>query len=246
MNIVFQDIKITFSKPIIEKKISEILTEKKIACIATINSNIIVHAYKRPEYKDVLNANTFNICDGSLLAKTISILFKEKLESYPGPDFFIDIISQKKYRSFFVGSTNDILMKLKDRLVSYDSCIENMSFLELPYCTLENFDYDSIATLINLDKPDFIWVSLGAPKQEEFSARLSKHVNSGLIVSVGAAFSFYSNTVKRAPTFIIKNHLEWFWRLLIEPKKTSKRLVQEIIYMPIIIFKELFRHRLLK
>ena len=93
--------------------------------------------------------------------------------------------------------------------------------------------------------PDFIWVSLGAPKQEEFSSLLVKHINHGLIVSVGAAFDFYSNLskVKRAPIYIQTLRLEWLYRLYKQPKKTFKRLKNEFFYMPIILIKELIKEK---
>lgn len=84
-----------------------------------------------------------------------------------------------------------------------------MTFYELPFLRVEEFDYPAIAKMIEDDGADIIWVALGAPKQEQFMARLNPYLKRGVQIAVGAAFKFYSGTgEKYAPLWIRKHHLE--------------------------------------
>ena len=67
--------------------------------------------------------------------------------------------------------------------------------------SVESFNYDLISQKINDTKPDFIWVGLGAPKQEIFMSKLEPFINKGLMIGVGAAFNFYNGTIKEVLIF---------------------------------------------
>lgn len=235
-------ISIIFGKKNIYQRINQIFTKSKKAMIFTINSNIIVNSYLNLNYLETIKQSCFNICDGSVLASAISLIHNKKVQSYPGPDFFIDIISTQKYSHAFIGSSKEILKGLKGELKKYDPKIENSLFLDLPFTTVENFNYNEISDKINHRSVDFIWISLGAPKQEFFSSLLIGQIDRGIIVAVGAAFDFYSGLDNiRCPKILRKLKLEWLFRLIKQPIKTFIRLKNEILYMPVILAKEYFR-----
>ena len=235
----FMDITIVFNKDEIRNKIES----NQTGTISTINANIMVNAYKNSAYKEILNNNVFNICDGSLLVPIIHLFNRTNFSSYPGPDFFMDRILEKKFKHVFIGATREVLNGLQKELVEIDSEIKNNLFYELPFKDVNEFNYAEIAKKINKEKPDFIWVSLGAPKQEVFAYNLHKYIDKGFLVSVGAAFDFYSGLghVNRCPKVLREFKLEWLYRVIKQPSKTIKRLKVELFYMPIIIVKELFK-----
>lgn len=80
----------------------------------------------------------------------------------------------------------------------------------------------AIVARINETKPDFIWVGLGAPKQEKWMAAHQGRV-SGLMVGVGAGFDYYAGNIKRAPEWMQKSNMEWFYRLIQDPKRLFSR-----------------------
>lgn len=232
------DINITSNRTDIRR----IIIRENKGVIATINANILQHAFNNESYRILLQNNTINICDGSMVALIFNVIMKVKIVPYAGPDFFIDYIKESKYKHAFIGTTEKILEGLRANLSKYDGDIENSLFLPLPYKSVEDFDYMEISKKINAVKPDFIWVSLGAPKQEEFSSELFRYINSGFIVPVGAAFDFYSynGASNRCPLFLRRLKLEWLFRLWVQPKRTSKRLMLELVFIPIIFWREVF------
>lgn len=77
---------------------------------------------------------------------------------------------------------------------------------------------EQIVSLINDSKADFVWVGLGAPKQEIFMAKHQGLIN-GLMAGIGGVFKNISGDIKRAPQFMIKHNMEWLYRFIKEPKR---------------------------
>ena len=75
---------------------------------------------------------------------------------------------------------------------------------------------------INKTKPDFVWIGLGAPKQEKWMAEHQGKID-GLMLGVGAGFDYYAENIKRAPMWMQKSNLEWLYRLMQDPKRLFKR-----------------------
>jgi N-acetylglucosaminyldiphosphoundecaprenol N-acetyl-beta-D-mannosaminyltransferase len=72
-------------------------------------------------------------------------------------------------------------------------------------------------------KPDIVWVALGSPKQEQLIHRIRGVLPSSWWLGVGISFSFLTGDVKRAPKWVQKLGLEWFHRVIQEPKRLFKR-----------------------
>jgi N-acetylglucosaminyldiphosphoundecaprenol N-acetyl-beta-D-mannosaminyltransferase len=77
--------------------------------------------------------------------------------------------------------------------------------------------------MINDARPDVLWVGLGCPKQDQWIYKHKDRLKVPMAVGVGAAFSFFAETVKRSPEWVEKNGFEWLWRFIQEPKKLWKR-----------------------
>ncbi len=234
----FLGINFLFDKKEIERKMKAYIEKRQVEYVCAVNANTVTVASNNPEYQTIINDSGFNLCDGSLVALSYSNIYKEPVSSYPGPDFFIDYLSKRKYKSFFLGSTEELLKSLKQKLVKYDPEILDMPFYSPPFVHLDNFDYQTIGKMINKSNADIIWVSLGAPKQEEFMYRLKPYLKKGVMVGVGAAFSFYGDeNYKRAPEFIRKIHLEWLHRNFVDPS-TLPRFMRQILTLPLLIHRE--------
>ena len=81
---------------------------------------------------------------------------------------------------------------------------------------------EDVVRMINEAKPDFVWVGLGAPKQERWMAVHEDRVQA-LMVGVGAAFDYEAGNIRRAPQWMQKHNLEWLYRLMQDPKRLFKR-----------------------
>ena len=79
-----------------------------------------------------------------------------------------------------------------------------------------------LAERINACEPDFIWIAIGAPRQENLMNRLNGQVN-GVMIAVGGVFNILSGKAKNAPQWMQELCLEWVSRLLNEPRRLFKR-----------------------
>jgi N-acetylglucosaminyldiphosphoundecaprenol N-acetyl-beta-D-mannosaminyltransferase len=239
MNLSVNGITIQFNKAKIENTIKTTINSSSKGYICTINANLLTEANKNENFRFVLNNSLLNTCDGSFLAKSLSWVFNDRLEAWPGPDFFLEILKNKNYKYYFLGSNQKTLSVLKKNLLPNYPWIDDSKFTSLPYLGVDQFDYDKISHDINDFQADIVWLSLGAPKQEVFASKLLPYLNNGIIICVGAAFDFYGRKKgTRAPFFVRKLGLEWIWRIFTSPKKTIIRLQREVVTIPKILFKE--------
>lgn len=233
-------IRYEFDIPSIHRTIEEYVEQGKPGYICVADGNILSITQKNKEYKDIINGSIFSICDSSWVPIFIKWIYNRKYKVYCGADIFKDIVQQGKYRMIFLGSDKERLDALQNNLVKYNKDVLGMTFSELPFCNVDNFDYEGIARLINDDGADIIWVSLGAPKQEIFMSRLKPHLKKGVIIAIGAAFNFFCGlqyAPKRAPKWMIDNHLEFIYRIFQEPRKQIKRCFGIICAVPPLLIK---------
>jgi N-acetylglucosaminyldiphosphoundecaprenol N-acetyl-beta-D-mannosaminyltransferase len=93
-----------------------------------------------------------------------------------------------------------------------------------------------IVDQINAASPDFLFVGLGAPKQEYWMYNNRQELNGGIALGIGVSFEFVGGIVARAPTILQRTGLEWLFRLLSEPKRLWKRyLVGNVTFCRLVL-----------
>lgn len=85
-------------------------------------------------------------------------------------------------------------------------------------------DEAQVVAAINEKKPDVLFVCLGAPKQEIFMANHREDLQVGLMVGLGGSLDGFAGNVKRAPQWMIRMNLEWFYRLTKEPRRLGRMM----------------------
>jgi len=237
----FFNVKLEFDREVVNQTIQSTIETGGKGYVCAIESNNLAIANKNTDFNNVVNGALINICDGSNVAWVLSKIYKKNFRSFTGSDLFMHYVNMGCYKQYFLGNTREILEALRENLSKIDSKISEMAFDELPFRAVDEFDYKSIAQTINNDKPDIVWVSLGAPKQEEFMSLLLPHLNRGVLFGVGAAFNFKANIgrVKRAPEWMRKLRLEWLYRAFNEPGKNIPRYWGFIKILPKLMRLEL-------
>ena len=192
-------------------------------CVSNVHTTVM--AYRDPFYRQVQNQAAMALPDG----KPLSIVSKKrghvKAERVPGPDLMPKIfeLSEKKgYRHFFYGSKPETLELLKEKLLYHYPSLQIAGMYSPPFRRLDDKEDAQVIQMINETRPDFIWIALGAPKQEIWMHD-HKGKLSGVMIGVGAAFDFHAGTVKRAPGWMQELCLEWFYRILQDPIRLIPR-----------------------
>lgn len=219
-------IPLEFDKSVVESTIEKTsLVSKGYCCF--VDSYVLSKVSGNNREKNCLLVNALensvvNACDGSYIALLAARLYKKNFSAYNGPELFSKYIYCKD-KQCIIGNTSDVFDKVKARLVREGYTGDNISFIDLPFCDIDSYNYQVIAERINGINPRYIWVSLGAPKQELFMYRMVPFINRGMLLGIGAAVNFYSGEIGEIPSWAIKTHMIWLYRIFTEPKKQIKR-----------------------
>ncbi|HKP32740.1 MAG TPA: WecB/TagA/CpsF family glycosyltransferase, partial [Chitinophagaceae bacterium] len=90
---------------------------------------------------------------------------------------------------------------------------------------------------INLAQPNFVFISLGCPKQEKWMAANYSRINS-VLLGVGGAFAVAAGLQKRSPVWMQRSGLEWLHRLMLEPRRMFKRYLYTNSYFVYLLMKK--------
>lgn len=207
------------------KIITENLDNIKGNYICVSNVHTTVMSYENESYKNIQNAGFMVLPDG----KPLSIISKKRgfkeAKRVTGPDLMemiFKISHEKGYRHYFYGSTQETLDTLEGRLKSKYPNMIITGMYSPPFRKLTDKEDEEIVKNINKTNSDFVWVGLGAPKQEIWMHNHKTKIN-GLMIGVGAGFDYHAGNILRAPLWMQKYSLEWLYRLLQDPKRLFKR-----------------------
>ncbi len=192
-------------------------------CVSNVHTTVM--AFEDECYRAIQNGAVMAIPDGGPLASLGRRRGFPTMERTTGPGYMEEIFrisAEKGYRHYFYGATQQTLDALRSRLQERYPGMEIVGMYSPPFRPLTPEEDAATAAQINEARPDFVWVGLGAPKQEIWMARHKGQV-SGLMVGVGAGFDFHAGNIERAPQWMQKNNLEWLYRLLQDPKRLFKR-----------------------
>lgn len=137
---------------------------------------------------------------------------------------------------FAYGDTKDTLQKFEKKLNKKNDrvIVGKMD----GYTAIDN---DLLVKKINYSGADILLVGLGIPRQFEFVYKNHQNLKTPIVITVGALFTFYSKKIKRAPRWIRKLSLEWFYRFILEPKRLFSRYFIEFPRFIIKILIERFK-----
>lgn len=225
-NILGVNINVTNMKDAV-KIITDNLDEIKGNYICVSNVHTTVMSYEDESYRAIQNRGFMALPDG----KPLSIVSKNKgfkdAERVTGPDLMDEIfkISETKgYSHYFYGSTEETLNTLKEKLSQKYPNIKICGMYSPPFRKLTCHEDKEIINNINESYPDFIWVGLGAPKQEIWMSE-HKDIVKGLMLGVGAGFDYHAGNISRAPKWMQNYSLEWLYRLMQNPKRLWRRYI---------------------
>ena len=192
-------------------------------CVSNVHTTIT--AYEDEGYRRIQNGGIMAIPDGGPLSSIGRRHGHPHMERITGPDYMEAIMKlsiRKGYSHYFYGSTVETLSKLRQYLDIKYPGIRIVGMYSPPFRPMTKDEEHVLVGEINNVQPDFIWVGLGAPKQERWMAIHQGHVH-GLMVGVGAAFDYLAGNIKRAPKWMQKTNLEWLYRLMQDPERLFKR-----------------------
>mgnify|MGYP001046305636 CR=1 FL=1 len=208
--------------------------------IVVVNVSKIVRAQYDDFLKKIINDADLVGADGVPVV-WMSKLFKPEIPGrVNGTDLMEALVAaaaQKGYSVYFFGAEDDVINKV-------------VAFYSKKYPTLKiagarngYFSEDEeidIVKQIRKSNADIMFVGFGSPKKEIFINKYKYQMNVPVIHGVGGSFDVVAGKTKRAPVWMQKYGLEWFFRILQEPKRMLKRyLITNFLFIIFVIMKML-------
>lgn len=203
-------------------------SESRTVCVA--DAHMLVRSYLSPEFNGVLQRSDIVTPDGMPLVVMLKLLGKLRQKRVAGMDIFLQlahIASLTKTPVFFVGCTQEILAKIRDRLgIEYpDLPVAGME--ALPFRPLTSTEDEALIDRIHQSDAGIVLVALGCPKQEIWMDQHRDRIHA-VMVGVGGVFPVYAGELRRAPKWMQTICLEWAFRLLQEPHRLWQRYARVV------------------
>jgi len=224
--------------------IEELIQKRKVSYIVTPNVDHIIKLQRDLEFRKVYREAACVLPDGMPIlwaGKFLGTPLKEKISGSDLVPRLCEIAAQKEYRLFFLGGRPGAADKAKERLSKRLPSLNVAGVYSPPFGFEKNDEEnEKIAKMIKENAPDILLVGLGAPKQEKWIYQHYKKLEIPISMGVGVTFEFVAGMVKRAPYWMQTSGLEWFWRLMMEPRRLWKRyLVEDMQFFRLIVAQKL-------
>lgn len=201
------------------ERTAEFLEGSSLNMIFTPNSEILVDAVKDPKLGDILNNAQLVIPDGIGVVIASKFYRKPLKERVTGVDLMSKMLEQtaaKGGRVYLLGASQE---SVENAAANIKQKHENITIAGIRNGYFTEDDEENIIAEINHSKADLLLVGLGAPKQEKFIYKYKDELQVKVAIGIGGGIDIMSGAKKRAPEFYQKAGLEWFYTLLMQPKR---------------------------
>jgi len=200
----------------------ELLAGDHAAYAVTPNAEIAYEAIRNTELRQLLNGADLMLPDGAgvvLAAKLLGTPLKQKVAGVDFADRLLGVLAESGKKLYLLGSKPGVgelaAQKMREKHPGLLICGIADGYFRDEAAAVEK---------IRISGADVLFVCLGAPKQEQFMVRHQSELPVRLMIGLGGSLDAFAGTVKRAPKWMIRLNLEWFYRLLKEPKRFGRML----------------------
>jgi N-acetylglucosaminyldiphosphoundecaprenol N-acetyl-beta-D-mannosaminyltransferase len=211
----------------VDRIIERARTGGEPAYVVTPNAHHVCLLRDSEEFRRIYDHAWLSLADGTPLVWASRILGTPVPEKVSGSDLLPAIckaIAGTGLRVFFLGgrpgAADAAAQVLQERYPGLS--------IAGTYCPPMGFERDPAESAraveaVRAARPDILFVGLGAPKQEIWMYENRERLGVPVSLGVGVSFEFVAGLVKRAPKWMRKAGLEWFYRLAAEPRRLWKR-----------------------
>lgn len=211
-------------------------SNKSCKMIFAPNVEFIMYAQKDKEFFDILKQSSLSTPDSIGVIIGAKLQGKTFPERIPGQSYFrkvIELSNEKGYSIYLLGGEPGIAEKTKENL---EKIFPNVNIVGVHHGYFDENEEKEVISEINELKPNVLFVALGAPKQEKWIYKHRNELKVDVATGQGGTYDYEAGKIKRAPVWIQKMGMEWFWRLCREPKRIKRQLV-----LPIYLIKVFFK-----
>ena len=200
--------------------------------IVTVNAAILAQADRSEDLKAAIQSGDLVLADGVSIVWASKLLGGELKHRVTGIDLMEQltrVASEERLRVYFLGARPEVVRKVVARVALKFPGVQVAGFSD-GYRGTE--DRDHLVEEIRESRADILFVAMPTPFKELWCASQLEELEVPIVLPVGGAFDVFAGLIPRAPLWMQNVGLEWFWRLLMEPRaKTSRYLVQNSLFV---------------
>jgi N-acetylglucosaminyldiphosphoundecaprenol N-acetyl-beta-D-mannosaminyltransferase len=224
-------------------KLNQWIIKKESAYICVAAAHSVMECVQNPSLYPAFNNSNLTTPDGMAIVWLMRLKGHKSVQRVYGPDLLISACEfgiSRGWRHYFLGGTDQTLAMLTAKLQTTYPDLKIVGHYAPPFRPLSSEENEQILASIRNSQADIVWVGLGSPRQEIWMYENLGRVNASVMVGIGAAFDFLSGSKRQAPRWLQKLGMEWFFRLVSEPKRLWPRYRQYPRFVWLVI-RELLR-----
>lgn len=199
--------------------------EKKITThVITANPIMVMSALDSPDYFRMMRTAELIVPDGTGVVWAAGHVGSPVAERVPGFDLLhrlMEIGERRRWKVYLLGTAKETIEAAAEKLQLQYPQVRIVGVRDGFFGPDEDAE---VIAQIRKAAPDMLFVARGAETQEPWISKYKHELGVPLIMGVGGSFDIISGRLKRAPVFFQKLRLEWFYRLLQEPKRYKRML----------------------
>lgn len=197
----------------------------KGAYILAVNPEKVFALDQNPFLRQMFEKASLLIPDGIGIVLAVRLLYRKKIRRVPGSEFMPNLCkmaADKGHKVFIYGAKEEVNKAAVDKLR-----LQYPSLQIVGRCNgyIDQDKMDELVDQINQSRANILFVALGSPKQEEWIQKYLPKLNVAICQGIGGTLDTIARTVKRAPAVFCRFGLEWFYRLITEPKRIRRQIV---------------------
>lgn len=199
--------------------------------VATVNVDFVVKSLDDPELRYLLQQSSLATADGTPLFWAMRALGARLSERVAGADLVPALAGRaaaKGYSFFLLGAAPGVAEAAAEKLQARFPGLKIVGVHSPPYRPVLEMDI-SILDEISAARPDVLLVAFGNPKQEKWIGMHARKIGVPVMIGIGGTLDFIAGVRRRAPGWMQRLGLEWFYRLAQEPGRLWRRYGADLV-----------------
>lgn len=186
----------------------------------------VIESQRDEELRIIHNRAGMVVPDGMPMVWANHLQGNKHVSRVYGPDLMLatcEASLETGYKHFLYGGAAHVPGLLKDKLTERFPGLQVVGTYSPPFRPLTEEEDKDVCQMIDDSGADIVWIGLSTPKQERWMAAHLGKIKAPVMIGVGAAFDFHAGLKTQAPSWMQKSGMEWFYRLITEPRRLGKR-----------------------
>lgn len=221
--------------------IGQFIEERRKAYVVEVNVDVMIKIEKDEELRRITEDADLVLVDGQPLVWVAKLYRRPVREKVSGSDLSLALCrmaAERGYAMFILGGKEGIADQAKAKMEAQypglrvvGTCAPPLGFEK------DEAELAKVRQAISAVSPDIVLCCLGCPKQEKWIDANWRDIDARVFLCAGATVDFLAGNVKRAPAWISRIGMEWFYRFLKEPRRLFKRYFIDDMHLFRLVFK---------